>query len=140
MTYKIGSIGNFKRWTQQVVRDPAAAQGVPKQWFDSEETARAAGHVNISAEAVVKLLSPENVRLLHVIGRERPASVQRLAELVGRKQSNVSRTLKKLEKAGIVRLVAGAGRERTPQLTARRVRLEIDLTGAEDAVSIEAAG
>ena len=66
--------------------------------------------------------------------------MQRLAELVGRKQSNVSRTLKKLEKAGIVRLVAGAGRERTPQLTARRMRLEIDLTGAEDAVSIEAAG
>src|SRR5690348_9465033 len=135
MTYKIGTIGEFRQWSREVIRDPVAAEGVPKRWFDSEETARAAG--DVSAEAVVKLLSPENVMLLQVIGREQPPSVQRLAELVGRKQSNISRTLKKLEKAGIVRLVAGAGRERMPQLVARRVRLEIDFTGAGNAVSIE---
>src|SRR4051812_20814581 len=100
MTYKIGTIGEFRQWSREVIRDPAAAEGVPKRWFDSEETARAVD--DVSAEAVVKLLSPENVMLLQVIGREQPPSVQRLAELVGRKQSNISRTLKKLEKAGIV--------------------------------------
>lgn len=136
MTYKIGTIGEFRQWSREVIRDPAAAEGVPKRWFDSEETARAAD--DVSAEAVVKLLSPENVMLLQVIGREKPPSVQRLAELVGRKQSNISRTLKKLEKAGIVRLVAGAGRERKPQLVARRVKLEIDFTGAGNTVSVEA--
>jgi len=39
MTYKIGTIGEFMRWTQQVVTDPAAAANTPKRWFDSEETA-----------------------------------------------------------------------------------------------------
>lgn len=81
----------------------------------------------------MKLLSPENMLLLEVIGRERPSSVQRLAEIVGRTQPSISRTLKKLEKAGIVRLAAGVGRERAPQLVARRVRLEIDFTGGGNA-------
>ncbi len=38
MTYKIGAIGEFKEWTIQVVKDPAAATSTPKRWFDSEET------------------------------------------------------------------------------------------------------
>lgn len=137
MTYKIGTIGEFRDWTSQVIRDPAAAEGVPKQWFDSEETA-AAGHAPVTAEAMVKLLSPENIQLLEVIGREKPPSVQRLAEMVGRTQPSISRTLKKLEKAGIVHLALGAGRERMPQLVARRVKLEIDFTGAGNAVDVEA--
>ena len=137
MTYKIGSIGEFREWTRQVVRDPAAGEGVPKQWFDSEASAEMAGHSPVTAEAMVKLLSPENVHLLEVIGRDRPSSVQRLAEMVGRTQPSISRTLKKLEKAGIVRMAVGAGRERTPQLVARRVRLEIDFTGPGSAVDVE---
>jgi hypothetical protein len=39
MTYKTGSIGDFMRWTKQVVTDPVAAKDTPKRWFDSEETA-----------------------------------------------------------------------------------------------------
>ena len=66
MTYKIGTIGEFRQWSREVIRDPAAAEGVPKRWFESEGTALAAG--DVSAEAVVKLLSPENVMLLQVIG------------------------------------------------------------------------
>ena len=42
MTYKIGTIGEFARWTQRVVADPAAASAAPKRWFDSEETAQKA--------------------------------------------------------------------------------------------------
>lgn len=138
MTYKIGSIGEFREWTSKVIREPEAACDDPRQWFDSEETAEAAGHSPVTAEAMVKLLSPENMLLLEVIGRERPLSVRRLAELVGRTQPSISRTLKKLEKAGIVRLAEGEGRERAPQLVARRVRLEIDFTGAGNAVNVEA--
>ena len=39
MTYKTGSIGDFMRWTKQVVTDPVAAKDTPKRWFDSDETA-----------------------------------------------------------------------------------------------------
>ena len=37
--YQIGTLGEFMRWTKQVVTDPAAAANTPKRWFDSEETA-----------------------------------------------------------------------------------------------------
>jgi hypothetical protein len=64
MTYKTGTIGEFMRWTKQVVRDPTAAKGVPKCWFDSEEAALQSSASDVSAEAMVKLLSPENLAML----------------------------------------------------------------------------
>lgn len=42
MTYKIGSIGEFRAWTSQVIREPETTASGPKRWFDSEETAEAA--------------------------------------------------------------------------------------------------
>ena len=39
MTYKIGTIGEFRKWTMLMVKDPAAAANTTKRWFDSEETA-----------------------------------------------------------------------------------------------------
>jgi hypothetical protein len=53
-TYKIGSLREFADWTKSVVRDPKAATGVPKKWFDSEETAAGAAMDQVSAEAMVK--------------------------------------------------------------------------------------
>jgi hypothetical protein len=60
ITYKTGSIGDFMRWTKQVVTDPAAAKDTPKRWFDYEETAAKSLGTSASPEAMVKLLSPEN--------------------------------------------------------------------------------
>ncbi len=130
MTYKTGSVGEFMRWTKRVIADPAAAAEMPKRWFDSEATAEKAFGRKTSPEAMVKLLSSENLRLLHLIATKRPASVRELATLARRKESNLSRTLKKFERAGIVALQKGPGRTRTPRLVARRVTLELDLVGA----------
>ena len=88
MTYKTGSIGEFMAWTKQVIHDPAKAKGVPKHWFDAEETALQSESHEISAEAMAKLLSPENLAVLLVISREKPGSLRQLAELTGRKESN----------------------------------------------------
>ncbi len=41
-TYKVGTIGEFAAWTRRVVLEPAAARDVPKTWYDSEGTAKAA--------------------------------------------------------------------------------------------------
>jgi DNA-binding transcriptional ArsR family regulator len=146
MTYRTGSINEFMKWTKQVVKDPAAAKDAPKRWFDSDETARSvlqdeveAGlQDDVSAEAMVKLLSPENLAMLHVISQQKPESMRRLAELTGREESNLSRTLKKLERAGLVGFMPGPGRTRVPRVIARKVRLEIDLTGQGSAVAVEA--
>ena len=137
MTYKTGTIHEFMAWTKQVVQDPEAGQNVPKQWFDSSETAIQSMSSKISAEAMVKLLSQENIAVLQAIGQQQPTSLKQLALMTKRKESNLSRTLKKFEQAGIVSFSAGEGKAKVPHLIANRVRLEIDLTGAHSAMSIE---
>src|ERR1043166_625578 len=137
MTYKTGSIGEFMRWTKRVIAEPSAAAKTPERWFDSEATAEKALGPKTSPEAMVKLLSSENLRLLHLIATKRPSSVRELAALVRRKESNLSRTLKKLEQVGIVALQKGPGRTRRPRLVARRVTLELDLARGSGAASVQ---
>jgi predicted transcriptional regulator len=134
-TYKVGSIGEFAAWTKRVVRDPKAAREFPKKWFDSEEAAARAAQV--SAEAMVKLLSPANLAVLEAIKRHKPASLRELAALTGRKETSLSRTLKRFEQLGIVAFGEGPHRSRVPALIATRVHLEIDLTGHHSAVALE---
>jgi predicted transcriptional regulator len=134
-TSKIGSLGEFAAWTKRVICDPEAARGVPKKWFDSEETAARAEQV--SAEAMVKLLSPANLAMLDAIKQHKPASVRELAALTGRKEASLSRTLKRFAQLGIVAFEDGPRRSRAPALVATRVHLEIDLTGHHSAVAID---
>jgi predicted transcriptional regulator len=137
MTYKTGSIGEFMQWTKRVVVEPAVAKQAPKRWFDSERTVAKALGAAASPEAMVKLLSSDNLRLLQMIGMSRPQSLNDLAALSGRKASNLSRTLKKLQQAGIIGFESGPGRTIAPRLLARRVTLELDFMGNGGAVSVE---
>jgi predicted transcriptional regulator len=137
MTYKTGTVGEFMRWTKSVVADPAAASAAPKRWFDSKETAEKVLGTQTSPEAVVKLLSEDNIALLHLIGSAKPASMVELAKLAHRAVSNLSRTLKKLHEAGIVDFESGPSGTRVPRVTSRRVTLELDLTGPSSVVSVE---
>ncbi|MGH7056799.1 MAG: MarR family transcriptional regulator [Acetobacteraceae bacterium] len=136
-TYRIGSIREFAEWTRRVVRDPKAARGVPKMWFDSEVTAKRAGAEPVSAEAMVKLLSPGNLAVLAAIRQRKPGSMRELAALTGRKEASLSRTLKRFAQAGIISFRDGPHRTRVPALIARRVHLEIDLTGHQSAVAVD---
>ena len=134
-TYKVGSIGEFAAWTKRVVCDPKAAREFPKTWFDSEETAARANQV--SAEAMVKLLSPGNLAVLEAIKRHKPASLRELAALTGRKEASLSRTLKRFAQLGILAFEEGPHRSRVPTLIATRVHLEIDLTGRHSVVAVD---
>jgi predicted transcriptional regulator len=135
-TYKVGSIGEFAAWTRRVVRDPRKAKEFPKRWFDSETTAKlAAGQV--SAEALVKLLSAGNLAVLDAIARHKPASMRELAALTGRKEASLSRTLKRFAEAGVVSFKDGPHRTRVPSLIATRVHLQIDLAGRRRAVAVD---
>ena len=67
-----------------------------------------------------KLLS-ENHDLMSAIARERPESIADLAMRVQRAESNVSRTLAKLVKIGIVQMIpAATGRTKRPMLTMQK--------------------
>lgn len=140
MDYKVGSLAEFAAWTKRVVRDPAAARGVPKIWFDSKETASRAAADAVSAEAMVKLLSAGNLAVLDAIRRHKPASVRELAALTGRAETSLSRTLKRFAELGIVGFRDGPHRTRVPAVIARRVRLEVDLAGGRGAVAVERRG
>ena len=51
------------------------------------------------------MLSDENRALLKLIQTSQPDSISGLAELTGRKQSNLSRTLKTMSSYGLVEMV-----------------------------------
>jgi len=67
------------------------ASNEPKVWFTS-------------LNAVSQLLCEENRKLLKTIKNERPETVTELAELTGRKKSNLSGTLKSLAAKGFMKL------------------------------------
>ncbi len=121
MTYKTGSIGEFMTWTKRVVAKPDTVNETPSCWFDSDTTAAHMLGAAASPEALVKLLSEDNLSLLRMIASERPVSLRALALMTHRKESNLSRTLKKLHDAGIVDFKEGPGRTRAPRVTAQHV-------------------
>jgi predicted transcriptional regulator len=139
MTYKTGTVREFMRWTKEVVADPKIASRVPKRWFDSAATAKKSLGTAATPEAMVKLLSAQNLKLLQLIATRHPSSVRELATWARRKESNLSRTLKKLQNAGIIAFEKGPGRIRAPRLIARRVTLDLDLVGAGSLASVERA-
>src|SRR6266571_2271493 len=76
-----------------------------------------------SVEAVVRLLTPDNRRLLALIRDRKPGSVAELADLTGRAQPNLTRTLAKLEAAGFVSMKT-VGRRKTPTVSVKRIVVE----------------
>lgn len=63
----------------------------PKIWFES-------------IQSLAQVLSTENQRLLQTIVQHEPHSITQLESLTHRNKSNLSRTLKTLERYGIVEL------------------------------------
>lgn len=67
------------------------APGEPKIWFTS-------------MRSLAEVLSDDNRALLKLIRKHRPESLAQLADLSGRAPSNLSRTLRTMERYGLVEL------------------------------------
>jgi predicted transcriptional regulator len=78
-----------------------------------------------SVEAVVRLLTPDNRQLLAIIRDRKPRSVAELAQLTGRAQPNLTRTLAKLEAAGFI-IMKAVGRRKAPSAAIKKIVVEID--------------
>jgi predicted transcriptional regulator len=89
-----------------------------------------------SVEALARLLTPENRRLLALIRDCRPQSVTALADLAGRAEPNLLRTLEKLRAAGLIRLEQH-GRCKVPVTVIGRIVVEIDPYSTNDRVRAE---
>ena len=96
-------------------RQHKPANEEPKVWFTS-------------IESFAKVLSQRNQALLALIASEKPESLTELAEIAGRKKSNLSRTLKTMSRYGLVELRAGPRGTLIPRVTYDRVRLDVSLT------------
>jgi predicted transcriptional regulator len=89
----------------------------PKVWFPS-------------AESFARVLSDRNRALLQVIADSAPKSLAELAELTKRKKSNLSRTLKTMERYGFVRLSRGMRGTLVPSVPYKKISLILPLSKA----------
>lgn len=85
----------------------------PKVWFES-------------TRSMAEVLSNDNRELLALIASKKPNSLKDLEGISGRKVSNLSRTLKRMEKFGIVTLQKNKKQLR-PVVNATNVKINIDL-------------
>lgn len=88
-----------------------------------------------SVEALVRLLTRENRRLLAIIRDRKPDSVAELARLTGRAQPNLTRTLTKLETAGFIAMTT-SGRKKAPSLLVHKVTVEINPCSEDDRLRV----
>jgi predicted transcriptional regulator len=112
----IASYAEMKARTQAIARrqyKPAANE--PKIWFTS-------------AESFARVLSDRNRAMLQMIAEAAPKSLARLAELTGRKKSNLSRTLKTMEHYGLVQLKPGVRGSVIPTVAYQTISLVLPLS------------
>ena len=120
-TLKVGvaSIEEMKKRTMAIARGRLRpSKDDPKVWFTSPES-------------FAKVLSNKNRALLRVIATTHPDSLQALAERTGRKTSNLSRTLRTMERYGFVRLHRGTRGKIRPEVPYRAISLTLALEPAE---------
>ena len=115
----IASIEDMKKRTMAIARGRLKpSKDDPKVWFTSPES-------------FAKVLSNKNRALLNVIAATSPESLQELAARTGRKTSNLSRTLKTMERYGFVRLHRGTRGKIRPEVPYRTISLTLALEAAE---------
>ena len=117
-TLKVGiaSYEDMKARTLAIARGELQPKvGDPKVWFTSPES-------------FAKLLSNRNRALLAQIADMHPSSLHELAVSTGRTPGNLSRTLKTMERYGLVRLHKGERGKVRPEVPYRDVQLEMKLS------------
>ncbi len=116
-TLKVGiaDYEEMKARTMRIARgEEKPAPSDPNVWFPS-------------MESFAQVLSSGNRELLRIIAEKAPASLEELSEITGRAISNLSRTMKKMESYGLVRLEK-EGRRLAPRVVHDRVELDLPLT------------
>ncbi|MFC6447446.1 HVO_A0114 family putative DNA-binding protein [Shinella zoogloeoides] len=120
-TLKVGiaDYEEMKDRTRQIAAgEKKPVPGDPTVWFPS-------------TESFARILSTGNRDLLRIIHEQAPESVEELAKISGRAQSNVSRTLKTMAGYGLIRMEKARGLKLTPKLAYDRIELVMPLTAAK---------
>ena len=118
-TLKVGiaSYDDMKARTMAIARGELKPNAEdPKVWFTS-------------TESFARVLSNRNRVLLATIAATHPVSLQELAVSTERKSSNLSRTLKTMERYGFVTLQRGERGRIRPEVPYQSISLELSLNG-----------
>ena len=118
-TIRVGimSMEQYKKRTMDIAKGIyTPKKDEPKVWFES-------------VKSMAQILSSENQNLLQVILDNNPQSLKELEELTGRAKSNLSRTLKTLERYGIVELHK-ENNALVPEVKATQFKVEFGLEAA----------
>ena len=109
-------------YEEMKTRTMAIAQGrhrptadEPKVWF-------------ASTESFARVLSDRNRAVLQIIADREPDSLAQLAEMTGRQKSNLSRTLKTMERYGFVKLERGPRGSVIPKVSYQRISLVLPVS------------
>jgi predicted transcriptional regulator len=108
-------LDQFKDYTMAIVRgEHKRNPDEPKVWFSS-------------IESFAKVLSERNRELLRTIADTKPQSLNELAKRAGRAKSNLSRTLRTMERYGLVTFEKGKGGTLMPRTPYTDVVLDLSL-------------
>jgi len=113
---KVGIISrdDYRKRTIAIAKgDYKPGKDEPKVWFES-------------LNSMAQVLSSDNQSLLQQIIEHKPRSLAELEKISARKKSNLSRTLKTLERYGIVELPREGGRM-VPRVKATDFRVQFGL-------------
>lgn len=114
----IASLADMRARTIAIARGEfKPSPGDPKVWFTS-------------VESLAQVLSSKNQRLLDTIKRVRPESLKELAKLAGRQESNLSRTLRTMERYGLVKLARSKKGTIVPTVSYDRVLFDFSFDRA----------
>ena len=121
--YKVQDLKSLEREMRAVARgERPAPKDAAKPSFDS-------------VDVLIRLLTPENRRLLALIRDRKPGSVAELVKMSGRAQPNLTRTLAKLESAGFIRMRT-VGRRKAPSAAIKKIVVEIDPFSEHDRLRV----
>jgi predicted transcriptional regulator len=98
--------------------------------IEAEESGRVLSVAGANQTAILKVLTPENRRLMGLIFHHKPDSIGSLSKLAGKAQPNVSRALASLEEAGMVKIVGT--RPKRPELAVNYVAINLTDMSPED--------
>jgi predicted transcriptional regulator len=111
----IASLADMKARTLAVARgELKVGRDEPKLWFTS-------------IDSLARVLSDKNRLLLYLIIEQQPKSLAELEALSGRAKSNLSRTLKSMERFGFVELLKGEGGTVQPRVPYEEIKLELPM-------------
>lgn len=114
---KIGimSLQEFQVYTKDIVTGKhKRKRGEPKIWFSS-------------MASLAQVLSDQNRDLLSLIAEQQPESISELARLSDRSQSNLTRTLKKMENYGLVKMKTGTRGSKRPSVPYSDIVLDLSI-------------